>query len=103
MRPLISALIATLLVCASGTAPHAAGAPHASDIATTDLTQQTCALYVSIRSAALDPVPFGRMIDDGMVRWNKCPGGTMVACVKVPTANGDSLLTGIHWRPRPTK
>ncbi len=87
-----------VLVTACTSSTHGGPAYPVSDIAQFNLTQQTCALYVSIRSAALDPVPFGRDVDDEMVRWNKCPGGTMVACAKVPTANGDSVLTGIPWR-----
>lgn len=63
-----------------------------------DLVQRTCALYVAIRSGALeDPVAFGRDMEDIAVHWNFCPGGTMVACVTVPNANGDSTLTGLPW------
>ncbi|MBX2974275.1 MAG: hypothetical protein KF797_14355, partial [Flavobacteriales bacterium] len=67
------------------------------DIMRFHITQKTCALYVALHSGALGPVAFGRDIDEGMVRWNVCPGGTMVACAKVPTAGGDTLLTGIPW------
>ncbi len=63
-----------------------------------DIVQRTCALYVTIRSAALErPIPFGAGMDESMVHWNKCPGGTMIACKAVPTANGDSVVTGIPW------
>lgn len=63
-----------------------------------DIIQRTCALYVTIRSAALErPIPFGAGMDASMVHWNKCPGGTMIACKAVPTANGDSVVTGIPW------
>ena len=68
------------------------------DLSGFDLVQRTCALYVAIRSGALeDQFAFGRDIEDIAVRWNFCPGGTMVACATVPTANGDSTLTGLPW------
>ena len=61
-----------------------------------DLIQRTCALYVAVRSSAWDgPIAFGRDIDDSMVHWNLCPGGNMVACVKTPSAAGDTIITGI--------
>lgn len=63
-----------------------------------DLSQKTCALFFAPHTAALGPVGFGRDIDDDMVRWNTCPGGTMVACKKVPTADGDTVITGL---PKP--
>lgn len=63
-----------------------------------DLAQRTCALYVAVRSHAWSgEVPFGHEIDDSMLPWNKCPGGTMVACKKEATANGNSVMTGIPW------
>lgn len=63
-----------------------------------DVVQYTCALYVAVRSAAWEqPVSFGQALDEVDVHWNLCPGGTMVACAKVPTADGDSILTGIPW------
>lgn len=63
-----------------------------------DVTQHTCALYVAVRSAALEkPIEFGREVDDSMVHWNMCPGGKMVACTVAPTANGDTIVTGIPW------
>ncbi|MEO8589614.1 MAG: hypothetical protein ABI432_09610 [Flavobacteriales bacterium] len=63
-----------------------------------DIVQRTCAMYVAMRSAAFEgPIAFGRDIDDSMVHWNKCPGGNLVACVETPTANGDTLITGIPW------
>ncbi|MBL7945345.1 MAG: hypothetical protein JNN32_04730 [Flavobacteriales bacterium] len=62
------------------------------------LTQRTCALYVALRSHAWkEPIAFGRDLDDSMVQWNMCPGGTMVACVKAPDAHGDTVITGIPW------
>ncbi|HNU55940.1 MAG TPA: hypothetical protein PKN30_05055 [Flavobacteriales bacterium] len=62
------------------------------------LAQKTCALFVAPHTAALGPVGFGRDIDDDMVRWNTCPGGSLVACKKVATAEGDSVITGL---PKP--
>lgn len=63
-----------------------------------DIFQGTCALYVAIRSRALnEPVAFGRDIDDSMIHWNFCPGGTKVACKVVATADGDSIIKGIEW------
>ena len=65
-------------------------------LAGADLIQRTCALFVSLRSHAWKhQVGFGREMEGGDVRWNTCPGGTMVACVVVPTANGDSVVTGL--------
>jgi hypothetical protein len=66
------------------------------DLLDLDLIQRTCALYVAVRSSAWDgPIAFGRDIDDSMVHWNLCPGGNMVACVKTPSAAGDTIITGI--------
>jgi hypothetical protein len=63
-----------------------------------DIAQSTCALYVAIRSGALEsPVAFGRDPEGVGVHWNMCPGGTMVACVAAPTATGDTVRTGIPW------
>jgi hypothetical protein len=63
-----------------------------------DLVQHTCALYVAVRAAAWErPVSFGQALEEVDVHWNLCPGGTMVACAKVPTADGDSVMTGIPW------
>ncbi|MCB0769734.1 MAG: hypothetical protein KDC00_04940 [Flavobacteriales bacterium] len=63
------------------------------------ILQKTCALYVAVRSSAWKaPLAFGREVDDAMVQWNTCPGGTMVACKKVTTADGDTILTGL---PKP--
>ncbi|MCC7501308.1 MAG: hypothetical protein IT229_02185 [Flavobacteriales bacterium] len=63
-----------------------------------DLIQRTCALYVAVRSSAWNgSIAFGRDMEDDMVRWNKCPGGTKVACVVTPTANGDTVITGIPF------
>lgn len=62
------------------------------------LVQKTCALFVAPHTAALGPVGFGRDIDDEMVRWNTCPGGTLVACKKTATPSGDTVITGL---PKP--
>jgi len=63
-----------------------------------DVVQHTCALYVALRSSAWErPVSFGQTLDELEVQWNMCPGGTMVACAKVPMADGDSVITGIPW------
>ena len=63
-----------------------------------DVVQHTCALYVTVRSNALEgPLAFGRDTEQLDIHWNKCTGGTMVACAKVPGADGDSVLTGIPF------
>lgn len=63
-----------------------------------DLVQRTCAMYVAVRSAAFEaPLAFGSEVEDSMIHWNLCPGGTMVACATVPAANGDSVMVGIPW------
>lgn len=68
------------------------------DLVDLNIIQRTCALYVALRSSAWEgPIAFGTDMDDSMVHWNMCPGGTMVACAKVPTVNGDSVMTGIPW------
>ncbi len=111
-------LPATLLVLAftacanapeAGVAPgppplqHLASLPAAPAISMVDalhldMVQRTCALYVAVRSAAFEaPLAFGLEVDDSMVHWNLCPGGTMVACATVPAANGDSVMVGIPW------
>ena len=73
--------------------PWASPAP---DLLHLDLIQRTCALYVAVRSSAWEgPIAFGRDMDDSMVHWNLCPGGNMVACVKTPSAAGDTIITGI--------
>jgi hypothetical protein len=62
------------------------------------ILQKTCALYVAVRSSAWNgPLAFGREIDDSMVHWNLCPGGTKVACKVIETADGDTIITGIPW------
>ncbi|MCB0794391.1 MAG: hypothetical protein KDB88_06610 [Flavobacteriales bacterium] len=67
-----------------------------ADLGYHDLVQRTCALFVGLRTRALGGAPaFGVEVEDTMVSWNKCPGGTMVACKKVPTADGDTLITGL--------
>ena len=68
------------------------------DLIDLNVIQRTCALYVALRSSAWEgPIAFGTDMDDSMVHWNMCLGGTMVACAKVPTADGDSVMTGIPW------
>jgi hypothetical protein len=65
---------------------------------TFDIVQRTCAMYFAVRSRAIDEsIGFGRDLDEVDVHWNKCPGGNMVACAKVPSANGDSTQMGIPW------
>ena len=60
------------------------------------ILQRTCALYVALKTHAFDgPVAFGGDMNDSMLHWNKCPGGTMVACTVTPMANGDTVITGI--------
>ena len=62
------------------------------------IVQRTCALYVAVRSAALEvPIAFGRDLDETPIHWNMCPGDSMVACVPAPTVNGDTTWTGIPW------
>ncbi len=91
-------LLLLLVLCAACQQNHKASGPsHFTDIAHFNLTQKTCALYVAVHSGALGHVGFGRDIDDEMVRWNLCPGGNMVACVKASNANGDTVITGIPW------
>ena len=63
-----------------------------------DTVQRTCALYVAVRSHAIEAsIGFGRDLDDVVIHWNMCPSGNMVACANVPTANGDSTQTGIPF------
>lgn len=63
-----------------------------------DVAQRTCALFVAVRSGALeDPAVFGGEIDDTMVHWNLCPGGTMVACAPASAADGNTIPVGIPW------
>ena len=68
------------------------------DITTADIIQRTCALYVAVRSRAWqEEVSFDQHLDGSMVRWNICDDKIMVACVKTPTANGDTIRGGIPW------
>ncbi|HRH68067.1 MAG TPA: hypothetical protein PLB89_01040 [Flavobacteriales bacterium] len=68
------------------------------DLLDFNILQHTCALYVALRSSAWEgPIAFGREMDDSMVHWNMCPGGTMVACTVTPSADGDTIITGIPW------
>ncbi len=63
-----------------------------------DIAQRTCAMYVAVRSRAIDEsIAFGRDLDDVKIHWNMCPSGNMVACATVPNANGDSTQVGIPW------
>lgn len=63
-----------------------------------DIVQRTCAMYVAVRSRAIDEsIAFGRDLDDVKIHWNMCPSGNMVACATVPSANGDSTQVGIPW------
>ena len=71
---------------------------HVPDPNLFDMAHRTCALYVAVHSAAWQrPMAFGNDVDADDVRWNMCPGGTMVACAVAPDANGDSVRTGIPW------
>ncbi len=77
---------------------HESVADRQSDAFAFDVAQRVCALYVAVRSGALeDPAFFGSEVDDTMIHWNMCPGGTMVACAPAPGANGDTTRTGIPW------
>lgn len=68
------------------------------DLAITDIVQRTCALYVAVRSHAWqEEISFDQQLDGSMVRWNMCDDKSMVACAKTPTANGDTIRTGIPW------
>lgn len=68
------------------------------DLLDFNILQNTCALYVALRSSAWEgPIAFGRELDDSLVHWNTCPGGKMVACAVTTTANGDTVITGIPW------
>ena len=69
-----------------------------ADLATADIVQRTCALYVAVRSHAWqEVVSFDQQQEGSMVRWNICGDKSMVACVKTPTADGDTIRTGIPW------
>lgn len=82
-----------------GAAIHESGAASYMDHWKVDLVQRTCALYVAVRSGSLEsPVAFGRAFEDDMVRWNKCPSGTMVACATVSDADDGAVEVGIPWR-----
>ena len=73
------------------------------DLLDFNILQSTCALYVALRSSAWEgQIAFGRDMDDSMVHWNMCPGGTMVACAVTPMGNGDRIITGIPWPYPPT-
>lgn len=62
-----------------------------------DVIQRTCAMYVAMHSAAFRaPIAFDRTIDDGLVHWNKCPSGNMVACATVSPVT-DPAQPGIPW------
>jgi len=71
------------------------------DLASFDIVQRTCALYVAMRSSSLESaVAFGRDIDEDIVRWNVCPSGTMVACASVSDIDEASVEVGIPWTNR---
>jgi hypothetical protein len=98
-------------LCACGPRGDATAPPHPSDgevVRQTpsipgdplafDLEQHTCALYVALRSHALESsISFGRDLQQVDVHWNVCPGGTMVACATAPGPNGSEVVTGIPW------
>lgn len=72
--------------------------PSVKDLSRFDLTQSTCALFVSLRSRALDdPGAFGRDPEDVAVHWNMCASGNMVACSAPKGALGDTAVSGIPW------
>lgn len=106
-RPLAPLLALALFSCESGQEDaltstdrtlQARPPAHAVNVLDFDIVNRTCALYVAVRSSAWqETIAFGRELDDSMVRWNVCPGGNMVACAVAPTANGDSVITGIPW------
>lgn len=63
-----------------------------------DITQHTCALYVALRSRALnESISFGRDLAGVELHWNFCPGGKMLACSTAPGANGTPVQMGIPW------
>lgn len=63
-----------------------------------NVEQHTCALYVALRSHALESsISFGRDLAQVDVHWNMCPGGTMVACATTPAPGGKTVVTGIPW------
>lgn len=63
-----------------------------------NVEQHTCALYVALRSHALESsISFGRDLAQVDVHWNMCPGGTMVACATAPAPGGGTVMTGIPW------
>lgn len=77
---------------------HDLAAASGPDLLDFGILQKTCALYVAVRSSAWKgPLAFGREVDDSMVHWNLCPGGTKVACKVIETADGDTVITGIPW------
>lgn len=97
---------ATLLLLAgtAGTAALAPPAPAAkapvpvAEVMDFDITQANCALFVAVRSHALEEnLAFGRTVDEGVIHWNMCPGGNMVACATATGPQGEPLRTGIPW------
>ena len=71
---------------------------HPLDPLAFDVEQHNCALYVALRSHALESsISFGRDLAQVDVHWNMCPGGTMVACATAPGPNGSEVVTGIPW------
>lgn len=68
------------------------------DVMTFDITQANCALFVAVRSHALEEnLAFGRTVDEDVIHWNMCPSGNMVACATVPGPQGMPMRTGIPW------
>lgn len=61
-----------------------------------NITQNTCALYVAVRSSSLEaPVAFGEDLEERMVRWNLCPW-TEVACQPPTATRRDSTRAGVR-------
>ncbi|HMN04455.1 MAG TPA: hypothetical protein PKD45_01910 [Flavobacteriales bacterium] len=68
------------------------------DLTAFNVEQHTCALYVALRSRALESsISFGRDLEEVDIHWNMCPGGTMVACATAPAPGGGTIITGIPW------
>lgn len=101
MRPvlLLSCLASCLLLATVPQRPSERGPlPRPDTAGNLDIVQHTCALHVSLHSYALErPIAFGQDPEANDVKWNFCPGGTMVACVVTPNAQGEPLITGIPW------
>lgn len=103
IAPPLALLVLSLASCTGGRTPPpfldrmAAPLPPL-DVMAVDLTQANCALFVAVRSHALEEnLAFGGTVDEQLIHWNMCPGGTMVACATVPGPQGEPLRTGIPW------